>query len=161
MDYGVETPDHNYSHMIQSFHRFMIDTMSSEGNSYPHNPWLLPHSDADSGTNPTIHNPAPAPITQLCGVDAKNIIVCGHCGAVREKENMLHVIDLSYPRKVSATLNIDLACAVSHQFFSADYQRSDRFCVYPTIIAPSTDDAQSDLHELRKICHLRESSFNR
>jgi PAB-dependent poly(A)-specific ribonuclease subunit 2 len=93
MDYGKESTDHNYGHMIQAFHRFLMDNLSSEGNSYPRNPWLLPP--------PTEHNdPAPAPITQLCGIDAKSVITCMNCHAVREKENMTHVVDMSYPRKV-------------------------------------------------------------
>ncbi|KAI0811211.1 PAB-dependent poly-A-specific ribonuclease subunit PAN2 [Irpex lacteus] len=95
MDYGKESADHNYGHMIQAFHRFLVDNLSSEGNSYPHNPWLLPP--------PAGHNdPAPAPITQLCGIDAKSIITCLNCNAVREKENMTHVVDMVYPRKVSS-----------------------------------------------------------
>ena len=93
MDYGKESADRNYGHMIQAFHRFLVDNLSSEGNSYPHNPWLLPP--------PQGHNdPAPAPITQLYGIDAKSIITCLNCQAVREKENMTHVVDMIYPRKV-------------------------------------------------------------
>ncbi|KAI0094078.1 PAB-dependent poly-A-specific ribonuclease subunit PAN2 [Irpex rosettiformis] len=96
MDYGKESADHNYGHMIQAFHRFLVDNLSSEGNSYPHNPWLLPPSEG--------HNdPAPAPITQLCGIDAKSIITCMNCQAVREKENMTHVVDMVYPRKANAS----------------------------------------------------------
>ncbi|KAI0703544.1 PAB-dependent poly-A-specific ribonuclease subunit PAN2 [Cytidiella melzeri] len=92
MDYGKESADHNYGHMIQAFHRFLVDNLSSEGNSYPHNPWLLPPPNGH-------HDPAPAPITQLCGIDAKSIITCMNCHAVREKDNMTHVVDMSYPRK--------------------------------------------------------------
>jgi hypothetical protein len=82
--------------MIQSFHRFLIDHLSSEGNAFPHNPILLksPFYQLDS------MSPAPAPITQLLGIDAKNVITCSSCRAVREKENMTHIIDMIYPRKV-------------------------------------------------------------
>ncbi|OSC96358.1 hypothetical protein PYCCODRAFT_1481973 [Trametes coccinea BRFM310] len=98
IDYGRETPDFTYSHMIQMFHRFLVDRLSTEGNSFPHNPALLP----DAGpVNP--HSPAPAPITQLLGIDAKNIIVCQSCHAVREKENMTHLIDLVYPVRKQPT----------------------------------------------------------
>lgn len=45
---------------------------------------------------------AAAPITQLLGIDGKNIITCSSCAAVREKENMTHIVDLAYPRKVCA-----------------------------------------------------------
>lgn len=103
MDYGVESSDHHYGHMIQSFHRFLLDTLAEEGDAYPHNPWLLPPRSAGAeqqSEDPMTRNTAPAAITQLCGVDAKNVITCTNCGAVREKENMVHVIDLVYPKKV-------------------------------------------------------------
>lgn len=94
IDFGRESAELNYGHMIQAFHRFLVDHMSSEGNSFPHNPNLLPSITS------SLNSPAPAPITQLLGIDAKNIITCLHCKAVREKENMTHVIDMTYPRKV-------------------------------------------------------------
>ncbi|TFK86247.1 hypothetical protein K466DRAFT_493169 [Polyporus arcularius HHB13444] len=92
IDYGRESTELNYAHMIQIFHRFLIDHLSSEGNTFPHNPVLLPNlGPAD------VLSPAPAPITQLLGIDAKNVIVCQSCHAVREKENMTHLVDLTYP----------------------------------------------------------------
>ncbi|KAG1718919.1 PAB-dependent poly-A-specific ribonuclease subunit PAN2, partial [Suillus occidentalis] len=72
-----------YAHMIQSFHRFLVDHLSLEGNSFPHNPRLI-HQPFQEDT----HSPAAAPITQLLGIDAKNVITCMSCKAVREKENM-------------------------------------------------------------------------
>lgn len=96
IDYGRESADLTYAHMIQMFHRFLVDRLSTEGNSFPHNPAVLP----DAGPADP-HSPAPAPITQLLGIDAKNVIVCASCNAIREKENMTHLIDLIYPvRKV-------------------------------------------------------------
>ncbi|KAI0648291.1 ubiquitin carboxyl-terminal hydrolase-domain-containing protein [Trametes meyenii] len=92
IDYGRESVDLNYAHMIQMFHRFLVDRLSTEGNSFPHNPTLLP----DAGPA-DLHSPAPAPITQLLGIDAKNIIICSSCRALREKENMTHLIDMIYP----------------------------------------------------------------
>ncbi|KAI0329853.1 hypothetical protein GY45DRAFT_1324455 [Cubamyces sp. BRFM 1775] len=97
IDYGRESADLTYAHMIQMFHRFLVDRLSTEGNSFPHNPMLLP----DAGPADP-HSPAPAPITQLLGIDAKNIIVCASCQAVREKENMTHLIDMIYPVRKSA-----------------------------------------------------------
>ena len=94
IDYGRETADHHYGHKIQAFHRFFVDSMSSEGNAFPYNPWLLP---PPSGVN----DPAAAPVTQLFGVDSRNIITCTNCKAVREKEHMTHVVELAYPRKVT------------------------------------------------------------
>ena len=55
-------------------------------------------------------SPAAAPITQLLGIDAKNVITCLSCKAVREKENMTHIVDLVYPRKVWISHLIHLAC---------------------------------------------------
>ena len=98
IDYGRESAELNYAYMIQMFHRFLIDHLSSEGNSFPHNPALLPNlGPAD------VLSPAPAPITQLLGIDAKNVIVCQSCRAVREKENMTHLVDLTYPLRKPPT----------------------------------------------------------
>lgn len=46
----------------------------------------------------------PAPVTQLLGIDGKNLITCLSCKAVREKENLAHIVDLTYPRKVCGFL---------------------------------------------------------
>jgi PAB-dependent poly(A)-specific ribonuclease subunit 2 len=109
IDYGREPTEVDYAHMIQSFHRFLIDHLSSEGNSFPHNPSIFQHPpshtastafQADTHPNPNASfSPAAAPVTQLLGIDAKNIIVCLSCKTVREKENMTHVVDMIYPRK--------------------------------------------------------------
>ncbi|KAG6379196.1 ubiquitin carboxyl-terminal hydrolase-domain-containing protein [Boletus reticuloceps] len=109
IDYGREPTEVDYAHMIQSFHRFLIDHLSSEGNSFPHNPVIFRHPPShmastafQADTHPitnTSFSPAAAPVTQLLGIDAKNIIVCLSCKAVREKENMTHVVDMIYPRK--------------------------------------------------------------
>ena len=114
IDYGREPTEVDYAHMIQSFHRFLIDHLSSEGNSFPHNPLIFQHPSSYTpstvfqvGTHPSTNasfSPAAAPVTQLLGIDAKNIIVCLSCKAVREKENMTHVVDMIYPRKVPLLL---------------------------------------------------------
>ena len=103
----------DYAHMIQSFHRFLIDHLSSKSNAFPHNPRLVlpPFPDPDETS------PDAEPLTQLLGIDGKNIIICANCKAVREKENMTHVIDMVYPRKVSSGLtrylSLDLLDLVS------------------------------------------------
>lgn len=81
--------------MIQSFHRFLLDHLSLEGNTFPHNPHIVRASGQGDE-----HTPAAAPITQLLGIDAKNVITCMNCHAVRDKENMTHIVDLQYPRRV-------------------------------------------------------------
>ncbi|OJA15705.1 hypothetical protein AZE42_08691 [Rhizopogon vesiculosus] len=96
IDYGREPTEVDYAHMIQSFHRFFVDHLSIEGNAFPHNPRLI-HQTFQEDT----HSPAAAPITQLLGIDAKTIITCISCKAVREKENMTHVVDMVYPRRLT------------------------------------------------------------
>ena len=95
IDYGKESAALNYAHMIQSCHRFLIDNLSVEGNGYPLNPPLIPKYA--SSQNP------PSPITQIVGIQAKNITTCNHCRAKREKEQTMHVVDLVYPRKVCSS----------------------------------------------------------
>ncbi|KAF7359264.1 PAN2-PAN3 deadenylation complex catalytic subunit PAN2 [Mycena sanguinolenta] len=94
IDYGRESTKVDYALMIQSFHRFLLDHLSSEGNAFPHNPLILNIPTLDQAST----NLPAAPVTQLLGVDAKNLITCMNCKTVREKENMTHVIDLTYPR---------------------------------------------------------------
>ena len=94
IDYGREAAGVDYAQKIQAFHRFLVDHLSSEGNAFPHNPSLLPrgfHSQSPSST----------PISQLIGIDGKNIRTCSHCKDIREKDNLIHVVDLVYSRKVS------------------------------------------------------------
>jgi hypothetical protein len=99
IDYGGRKVDVDYAHIIQSFHRFLVDHLSSEGNAFPHNPMIVKHV-----TSLDVHSPAAAPVTQLLGIDAKNVITCLSCKAIREKENMTHIVDMIYPRKVGISL---------------------------------------------------------
>jgi PAB-dependent poly(A)-specific ribonuclease subunit 2 len=100
IDYGREPTEVDYAHMIQSFHRFLLDHLSLEGNTFPHNPHIF--AALNQGD---YHTPAAAPITQLLGIDAKNVITCTSCHAIRDKENMTHIVDLLYPRKVCLPVN--------------------------------------------------------
>ncbi|KAI0933597.1 hypothetical protein AcW1_005383 [Taiwanofungus camphoratus] len=163
IDYGRESAELNYAHMIQSFHRFLVDHLSSEGNSFPHNPILVPSPSA------SIHSPAPAPITQLLGLDAKNIITCTHCKAVREKENMTHVIDMIYPRKLpinDSANESDFAsilrnsllrptthkatCQTCKQFATFESRRSIRTRDLPPILAVNAAVFTEDIHSFWK-----------
>ena len=96
IDYGRDSATVDNAHRIQTFHRFLLEHLQTEGNMFPHNPLLFNSSSTPS----EVYSLAAAPITQLFGVDGKNIITCMNCKAVREKENITHVIDLTYPRKV-------------------------------------------------------------
>lgn len=102
IDYGRETVDVDYVSKIQTFNRFMLEQFISEGNVFPHNPRIVPHGNQSSTTGDFI-TPAPAPITQLFGIDAKSIIICGNCGARRDKEGLAHVVEMLYPKKVKFT----------------------------------------------------------
>ena len=96
VDYGRENKEVDYAQKIQTFHRFLLDHLIAEGITPPRNPVIVQRWATD-----TQH--APSLITQLIGIDAKNVIVCQHCKAVREKDNLTHVLDLTYPRKVCYT----------------------------------------------------------
>jgi PAB-dependent poly(A)-specific ribonuclease subunit 2 len=93
IEYGRESGEVDYAQRIQTFHRFLIEHISQEGNAFSHNPII----------NNSVNDPRPpsAPITQLLGFDGKNLITCLDCNATREKEMVTHVIDLTYPRKAS------------------------------------------------------------
>ncbi|KAG6818206.1 hypothetical protein H0H87_000111 [Tephrocybe sp. NHM501043] len=95
IDYGRDGVEVDYVTKIAAFHRFLIELLSSEGNNFPNNPALLKKQ-----VIPTTPRALSSPITQLLGMDAKNIVTCASCGAVREKDNMTHIVDLSYPRKL-------------------------------------------------------------
>lgn len=100
IDYGRETADADYVSKIQTFNRFMLEQLISEGNSFPHNPRIV-NPASEMNTPGDFIAPAPAPITQLFGIDAKSIIICGSCGARRDKEGLAHVVEMLYPKKVS------------------------------------------------------------
>jgi PAB-dependent poly(A)-specific ribonuclease subunit 2 len=99
IDYGRETADADYVSKIQTFNRFMLEQFISEGNTFPHNPRIV-ESASELNSSGDFITPAPAPITQLFGIDAKSIIICGSCGARRDKEGLAHVVEMLYPKKV-------------------------------------------------------------
>ncbi|KAF9228724.1 hypothetical protein BS17DRAFT_724469 [Gyrodon lividus] len=173
IDYGREPTEVDYAHMIQSFHRFLIDHLSSEGNSFPHNPVIFHHpppypssafpADTHTSTNMTTHSPAAAPVTQLLGIDGKNVIVCLSCKAVREKENMTHVIDMVYPKKplpnepppqtsfpdiLRASLIRQMThkatCQTCKQFSTFSSRRSIPTCDLPPILAVNANVYNED-----------------
>lgn len=105
VDYGREAPDVDYVSKIQAFNRFILEQFISEGNSFPHNPYIVPPS-SQADTSGDFIAPAPAPITQLFGIDARSTIICGSCGARRDKEGLAHVVEMLYPKKVCDLLYI-------------------------------------------------------
>lgn len=100
VDYGREPTELDYAHMIQSFQRFLFEHLIFEGND-PSSNLIIVKGSSYEHNQP---NPPPAPITQLVGIDAKNAVTCLHCGATRSKDNMIHIVDLIYPRTVRMNL---------------------------------------------------------
>jgi PAB-dependent poly(A)-specific ribonuclease subunit 2 len=95
IDYGGDLAETNYARMIQMFHRFLVDHLVVEEESYPNNLSLLPPDT--SFPQRTATSP---PITQLLGIYSRNTFTCTYCKTVREKEQVTFVTDLIYPRKV-------------------------------------------------------------
>ncbi|KAH9999109.1 PAB-dependent poly-A-specific ribonuclease subunit PAN2 [Russula vinacea] len=104
IDYGVDLAETNYARMIQMFHRFLLDHLAVEEESYPDNPSLLPPDS--SFPQRTATSP---PITQLLGMYSRNTSICTYCKVMREKEQVTFVIDLIYSRKGMAGPESDLA----------------------------------------------------
>jgi PAB-dependent poly(A)-specific ribonuclease subunit 2 len=93
IEYGRESGEIDYAQRIQTFHRFLIEHASQEGNAFPYNPII------NNSVNEL--RPPSSPITQLLGFEGRNLITCLDCNSTREKEMVTHVIDLTYPRKAS------------------------------------------------------------
>lgn len=97
MDYGREGTDVDYAQKIQTFHRFVIDHMKSEANIQTQNPALYPY-----GIPPQY--PPISPISQILGIAGQNVIMCSTCKGIRERIHVTHIVDMVYPKKVSALL---------------------------------------------------------
>lgn len=93
IDYGRDSAGTDYAQVIQSFHRFLVDHLVGEGDAFPNNPVVVP-------TFADLNAPVPGPFTQLLGIDAVTSVTCLTCRSVRSKQNMTHVMDIIYPRKV-------------------------------------------------------------
>jgi PAB-dependent poly(A)-specific ribonuclease subunit 2 len=100
IDYGGDLAEANYVHMIQMFHRFLVDHLAVE-DVYENNPTLLP-PDA-SFPQRTADSP---PIAQLFGMYCRTAVACTYCKTVKEKEQVTFVVDLIYPRKVNRSLRL-------------------------------------------------------
>ncbi|EIN08045.1 hypothetical protein PUNSTDRAFT_70027 [Punctularia strigosozonata HHB-11173 SS5] len=93
LDYGIDGPSVDWANIIQSFNRFLVERLNMEANVTSRNPLILPRTSLQPQTAPPV-----SPITQLMGIDAKNVVVCTTCKGTREKANLTHVIDMVYPR---------------------------------------------------------------
>ncbi|KAF8274229.1 PAB-dependent poly-A-specific ribonuclease subunit PAN2 [Lactarius quietus] len=114
IDYGGDLAEANYGHMIQMFHRFLVDHLANE-DVYESNPTLLPpdpffpQRTADS-----------PPIAQLFGMCCRTAVSCAYCKTVKQKEQVTFVVDLIYPRKgqdcdLASVLQASLLRQMSHK----------------------------------------------
>jgi len=90
VDYGRQGADVDYSRIIQGFHRFLVDLMALESGIH-----------GNIKFDSTSHNSLMTPVTQLMGLELSTVTKCFNCKAVREKTNVLHVVDMVYPRRAS------------------------------------------------------------
>ena len=100
IDYGGDLAEANYVHMIQMFHRFLVDHLAIE-DAYEDNPTLLPPDP--SFPQRTADSP---PIAQLFGMCCRTAVSCTYCKTVKQKEQVTFVVDLVYPRKVNRLLKL-------------------------------------------------------
>ncbi|KAG6814297.1 hypothetical protein H0H92_013422 [Tricholoma furcatifolium] len=145
IDYGRNSLEVDYAHKIQIFHRFLIDRLNSEGNAFPNNLSLL-----KSSFNPLKPRlPVAAPLTQLLGIRAKNIITCGNCGAVRENDNLAHLVELTYPRKGLANETLpakDFASVLRYSLFRQTTHKSTcRHCSKSSLFTTQRSILSEDL----------------
>lgn len=114
IDYGGDLAETNYVHMIQMFHRFLVDHLAIE-DVYRNNPTLLPPDP--SFPQRTADSP---PIAQLFGMCCRTAVSCTYCKAMKEKVQVTFVVDLIYPRKgqdcdFASVLQASLLRQMSHK----------------------------------------------
>ncbi|KNZ74766.1 PAB-dependent poly(A)-specific ribonuclease subunit PAN2 [Termitomyces sp. J132] len=161
VDYGRDGIEVDYAHRIQIFHRFLIELLSSEGNSF-HNPSLLKTPSSLSSSHPL----SAAPITQLLSIDSKNTTTCTSCGAVREKDNMSHLVDLIYPRKGPSNEPhpvLDFVSILRHSLFrQITHKATCQQCSSPTFFISRRSIPSQDLPPILAInaCIHNEENLN-
>jgi hypothetical protein len=85
--------DTAYSNLIQTFNRFVLDTISLEA--------ILPSAAASSRSGQSnVLSPAQGPVSKLFGHSVRTRTTCSSCGVAADRESNSHVVDLIYPRKV-------------------------------------------------------------
>jgi hypothetical protein len=85
--------DTAYSNLIQTFNRFVLDTISLEA--------IFPSAAASSRSGQSnVLSPAQGPVSKLFGPSVRTRTTCSSCGVAADRESNSHVVDLIYPRKV-------------------------------------------------------------
>lgn len=96
VDYQAEGLKRDYGAIIQVFNRFLLEEMSARSDTSGGNPWL---TKAPENETERENGARKSTVTQLMGIDAQSIVVCGACGSVTEKDTLSHVVDLTFLRK--------------------------------------------------------------
>ncbi|GAB1517761.1 poly(A)-specific ribonuclease [Rhizoctonia solani] len=118
VDYQAEGLKRDYGAIIQVFNRFLLEEMSTRSDVPDGNPWLIKVDEDQVMTN----GASKSTVTQLMGIDAKSIVVCGACGATTEKDTLSHVVDLTFLRKPQ--LNITFSSLLSASILRETTHRS-------------------------------------
>ncbi|KAK4684555.1 PAB-dependent poly(A)-specific ribonuclease subunit 2, partial [Tremellales sp. Uapishka_1] len=99
MDVNELTPA-PYGSLIQSFNRWLLSTFSVEAVVEGETFDLRPRSIENLALSST-----PSAINQVLGIETVTTNTCLNCGYTTSRDSIQHVIDLSYPRKVSRQLD--------------------------------------------------------
>ncbi|KAF8758936.1 hypothetical protein RHS01_02539 [Rhizoctonia solani] len=118
VDYQAEGLKRDYGAIIQVFNRFLLEEMSTRSDVPDGNPWLINVDEDQVMTN----GASKSTVTQLMGIDAQSIVVCGACGATTEKDTLSHVVDLTFLRKPQ--LNITFSSLLSASILRETTHRS-------------------------------------
>ena len=92
MDFDDSSSQAAYSSLIQTFNRFLLESMSNECDVPTRNKTILLNDNTASGRL--------SPLAQLMGFQVKTVSVCGSCGYQAAREAVSNVLDFVYPRKV-------------------------------------------------------------
>jgi PAB-dependent poly(A)-specific ribonuclease subunit 2 len=139
IDYGRDSPDVDWANIIQGFNRFLIDRLNMEARFGSRNPLIVPRTDSQSSTAP----PA-SPITQLMGIDAKNVVICTNCKATREKDNLTHILDMIYPRVVRP-MSSQISYLTVDNFKAWDGPVTTRYLEHIKRLAHATDVSSGNM----------------
>lgn len=80
-----------YSSLIQTFNRFLLETISNESNAHEHNQAVTAQRTQDR---------IPSAVAQLVGLAMRTATICKSCGYHTARESINNVLDFVYPPKV-------------------------------------------------------------
>ena len=97
MDWDDESSTQSYTTLIQTFNRFIIESMATAAELTPFDDQRIFKWAATAGDKPL------SPIMQMFGIETTTVSVCFHCAAKTTRAGITSVLDLIYPRKVCRT----------------------------------------------------------